>query len=331
MKKNLLRIITIIIVVCFLIAGGVCIASQLHGISFQGKIAIQGYLDNHNAGIFLYNRVFHIFTRITPQNMLVFSPAWSPDGKKLAFVYSNNDYVYFHIALLDISSGKIESLVDKGISDYLFNRDTALAWSPDGKQLLFDAASDTCHALFLYQLDQRNFHPLNIQFCKSKTGDSVELVSLSWSPGDAPLIGISYQGYYYYTDDIYLLKPPFTRSAWVIQGSDPVWRPGTDEFSYICKNPEKPYHNSLCIYSTGLEKSNEIFADYTYDHYAWSPDGQFILYINTGYEEASPSLLSLIDVKTGEQNTLLNLIHFYWSVYPGYFRWVDGEVSWSTK
>jgi Tol biopolymer transport system component len=332
MKNKAVRMVSILIGVLFavcLILGTVVVISQLHGISFQGKIAIQGYLDSQNVGIFLYDRIFHTLKRITPKNIYVVSPAWSPDGKKIAFLYAENNESNFHIAVLDVVSQKTDSLIYGGIGNYLFDQDTALAWSPDGKLLMVDATSGKCRVLFLYQLDDKVSRPLNIQFCQSDDGLSVYRLNLSWSPNDIPLIGVSYQrSYYPRVDDIYTLDSTFTKPIWVTKGSGPVWRPRTNEFAYICQDTNVSYpKSSMCLFSTENGLSTAIITDYGYDQYTWSPDGDSILYVETG-GESDPVFLSLVNLKTGEKFHLRPLF----SSLDQYLiprEWGGGTAIWS--
>jgi Tol biopolymer transport system component len=268
--------------------------------------------------------------------MLTFSPSWSPDGRVIAFVYGDLGRVDFHIALIDVGSRRIESLVDRGIGDLLIQQDTSLAWSPDGSHLLFDVvSSDHCHYLVLYDFKERVSHPLNITFCQGRGGERIEKLDLSWAPGQDPLVGVSHGRSYDDTDDIYMLAQTLTRPEWIAHGGYPVWRPGTKDVSYICSNA-KTGHPSLCLYSTQQGSTDLAVQDYSHgkytsDRYTWSPDGRSILYVETA-GESDPVFLSLVDLETGETHHLRGLAEFHW-VYigPEFHRWIEGNVTWSPK
>ncbi len=341
MKARIARILScflLVLVSCCLTGAVIIVLSQLHGISFHGKIALQGNVGAQNVGIFSYNRVFHTLERITPQNILAISPAWSPDGTKLAFVQSDPDQKEFHIALLEVSSRRIETLLDQGMGLYLFDWDTALAWSPDGSQLLFDgtlltpgSATRGCHALFLYQLDQKVSRPLNIEFCKSQSANYVHRLDLSWFPNAVPLVGVAHDMNYHATDDIYLLNPALTKADWVTQGAYPVWRPGTKDFSFICSSGQpRGFPHSICLYSMEHGTVTKIFKDYSYDKYAWSPDGRSILYVDRGFAIDDTAILTLANIETGDKYPLIPLGTYYWdrSIYS---TWYEGKALWSFK
>ncbi|MGB8646053.1 MAG: DPP IV N-terminal domain-containing protein, partial [Anaerolineae bacterium] len=335
-KVVLMSPFVLVLLCCCLIPGLVIVVSQLHGISFQGKIAVQGEMP-YDAGIFLYDRIFHTLKRITPQNMLAFSPAWSPDGTRIAFVFSDRDRKEYHVATIDVDSGKIEGLIDKGIDDFSFNDNTAIAWSPDGTQLLLDgtrlfpgSVAGGCHALFLYQFDQKAVRPLNIQFCQSKTGDDVYRLALSWFPGDVPLIGVSSTSSLGYTDDIYMLDQGLTKPEWITLGGYPVWRPGTKDFSFMCEHPGPVFPNSICLYSMQGGTTTKIVKDYNEDKYTWSPDGQTILYVEGPYKERDPIILTLANIASGDKYQLALLE----TIMPDnllYCSWFNGSAIWSAK
>ena len=59
------------------------------------------------------------------------NPAWSPDGRWIAFE-SNREGIH-HIYKMNISGGKLQQLTDEGE----FNSNPA--WSPDGKRIAFNS------------------------------------------------------------------------------------------------------------------------------------------------------------------------------------------------
>ena len=299
-----------------------------------GKIIVQGELGPKNIGLFTYNDWLYNLTRITPENMLAFSPVWSPNGKVIAFVYSDLEESDFRIAIMDVDSKKTGVILNRGIGNLLIQEGTSLAWSPDGNSLMFDlVGSDNCHYLFVYNVEKRKYQQASINFCQGKTiYPIINKLDISWSPGDAPLIGVSYQGDWGSRGDIYLADQALTKVRLITNGSYPIWRIGEQDFSYVCwKSPSSI--PAICLYSPDRGPLSTIVESYGYDKYTWSPDRRYILFVDVGHEIGNPSFLSAVDVNAKEKYNLLRLkkspLTLFDLLIP--FPWDGGEATWSAK
>jgi TolB protein len=83
--------------------------------------------------------------RLTTNPGLYEYPAWSPDGKKIAFVKDRNIYV------LDTTGGEGGANQPRLLTDHLRGRPVDLSWSPDGTELVF--ASITPQTGDVYKMD----------------------------------------------------------------------------------------------------------------------------------------------------------------------------------
>ena len=73
-----------------------------------------------------------------PQNLTLnhgedFSPAWSPDGTRIAFVSDRDGFFKYEIYVMDADGGNQERLTNNDFNDM------DPSWSPDGKQIVFSA------------------------------------------------------------------------------------------------------------------------------------------------------------------------------------------------
>ena len=60
-----------------------------------------------------------------------FSPAWSPDGKRIAYASDRDERWNYEIYVMDADGGNLQNLTHEPLED----KDPS--WSPDGKQIVF--------------------------------------------------------------------------------------------------------------------------------------------------------------------------------------------------
>ncbi len=77
-------------------------------------------------------------------------PAWSPDGKQIAFV-SNRDGRQHNIYVMDADGGNVKQLT-KEVDKFCY----APAWSPDGKKIVHMARNDSGGATMVMDADGSN-------------------------------------------------------------------------------------------------------------------------------------------------------------------------------
>lgn len=329
MKKNVKSslVILIFIVLPLLALSFLCITSGsgifkpqdiISRLSLRGNIAIQGILAPNDAGIFVYDQYTNTLRRLTPSEILVFNSSWSPDGTMIAFVYSDASRTDFQLALFDPKSGDIQSLVNN-FESFRVAQNTSIAWSPDGQRILVGLiASDGSNRMVDVSILDGTYNLTPLVF--NVVGNSISSIEISWSPGEVPIAGVVNIGS---EDDIYLVSSDLSSTTWIAHGSSPTWRPGTDSVSYLCSNASDDIP-SLCIYSTELNTETVLIRNFSFEDYAWSPDGNFILYIDARGEN-EPVFLALISIETGNRIRLRSL-----TPNDGQ-RWFNGPVSWTNE
>jgi TolB protein len=142
---------------------------------------------------------------------LVSSPAWSPDGKRLAFVQmdrrGNSD-----IMVLDLATGRARRLTDgNGIN-------TEPSWNPNGTQIAFTSDREGAPQVFLMQDDGSNLRKL--------TYEGLYNASPSWSPNGAMLAYVSrFEGKF----DLFVYKlgegKAYQITTGVSTSESPTWSP----------------------------------------------------------------------------------------------------------
>jgi TolB protein len=148
---------------------------------------------------------------LTGSGGLVSSPAWSPDGKRLAFVQGdrrgNSD-----ILVLDLASGRARRLTDgNGIN-------TEPCWNPAGTQIAFTSDREGGPQVFLMQDDGSNLRKL--------TMEGLYNASPSWSPNGAMVAYVSrFEGKF----DLFVYKlgegKAYQITTGVSTSESPAWSP----------------------------------------------------------------------------------------------------------
>lgn len=154
------------------------------------------------------------FERLYPQGKqegLCSSPAWSPDGKRLAFVLGdrrgNSD-----VMVLDMETGRVRRLTDNsGIS-------TEPCWNPSGTQIAFTSDREGGPQVFLMQDDGSNLRRL--------TTEGAYNASPAWSPTGEYLAYVSrFEGKF----DLFVYKmgegKAYQITTGVSSSESPAWSP----------------------------------------------------------------------------------------------------------
>lgn len=110
----------------------------------------------------------------------VMSPAWSPNGKRLAYVAFNVYKGVSSLRVQDLSSGNVRTIASgSGVN-------SAPAWSPDGSRIAFTKSSNGNSDIFVYNLNTGQKRQLT-------RGSSIN-TEPSWSPDGSKIAFTSDRG-----------------------------------------------------------------------------------------------------------------------------------------
>ncbi|MBK8726557.1 MAG: PD40 domain-containing protein [Holophagaceae bacterium] len=149
-------------------------------------------------------------TTVSPQGHC-YSPIWSPDGKRIAFVQGdrrgNSD-----IMILDVDSGRVKRLTDGGCIN------TEPSWNPNGTQVAFTSDREGGPQVYLMEEDGSNVRRL--------TFEGNYNASASWSPNGAMVAYVSrFEGKF----DLFVHKlgegKAYQITTGIFSSEGPAWSP----------------------------------------------------------------------------------------------------------
>jgi len=227
-------------------------------------------------------------------------PAWSPDGKRIAFVSNRNyrdgnGYSLFEtdIYIMDVDGSNLVQLTN----DPSFN--TTPTWSSDGHRIAFVSNRDgKIPSIYVIDIDGSNLKQLT-----SRTYD----VNPAWSPDGQHIVFSSNRGYNVsggsgFDDfDIYIMNSDGSNVVRLtrIPGTEttPVWSPDGSRIAFI-SDPKGLGDQDFDLYVMNADGSNVIkltSEQLIYSHVTWSPDGLSIVFDKETFKHSGKSNIYIID------------------------------------
>lgn len=198
------------------------------------------------------------------------SPAWSPDGRYVAFTSRRDEN--WDLYLLDPATGATSRLTDHP------HYDGAPSWSPDGQQLAFESMREGDLDVFILRLEDGSVTPVTL----SPAADYAPV----WSPDGTHIAFVSWRDG---NQEVYVADPagtagPSNFSDNPANDSLPRWRSAT-ELSFVSDRGGKP---ALYVQRMGLAGTIGVPSSVTLvgatdgagAAHGWSPDGEQVAYVS---------------------------------------------------
>jgi len=292
-----------ILIVSFTIA--LIIAGTLWWIPFhklsKGQMAIIGN-SGSGPGIYLLNPLFRVWNRLPTDNLYPYYIAWSPDGKNVAFTYSdsdteNNPNAVIGIAILNLESMTIEK-------EYVAPSDESLdvvTWSPDGQSLIFDVYENNVLSAF-QKLDFYTGKLQSIPFPQNIQRQNIGVNHIEVAQNNDYVIGGS--------DGVFIAPPDLESLRQVMPYMDGFFlTPDRKEITTPCAP------TTLCNYSIDTAELTRTYHGALPDHGAflagnWSYDEKDVVY-QLGSGEGDPEYIMLLDLQNKQNYTICKFPHYY--------------------
>ena len=233
------------------------------GIS-QTQIA---FLMQENAGkeIYLIDFDGHNLRRVTHDNTVNLSPAWSPDAKWIMYT----SYAAHNPDLIMIdTSGQQRQTIHR-----LPGLNAAPAWSPDMQSIALVLSRDQNSEVYILNKDrqlERLTRHFNIDTSPTWSPDGKKIAFTSDRSGTgAPQI--------YIMDSVKGDRSQVTRISFGSGYNDnPAWSPNGDKIAYTSREGRK---FQIRVYDLNTHKSQLLTSGFgSSEQPSWSPDGRFIIY-----------------------------------------------------
>lgn len=179
-----------------------------------------------------------------------YGPAWSPDGRRIAFRSSG------HIFVIDAAGKKLRQLTDAKAAD------SNPAWSPKGGRIAFGRSN----GIWTMRADGRQQHRL------TRNGRDHEP---AWSPNGRRIVFVRSKDVSMRTGDLWLVGANGGRARKLTQrGFDPSWSPDGRTIAF-----EGPSESGIFVINADGSGRHRLGSG---EDPSWSPDGRRIAFAGGG-------------------------------------------------
>jgi len=240
------------------------------------------------------------------------NPAWSPDGKRIAFMSDRDGHVNirgrsaYEIYVMDADGGDQRNLTNDP------NNDRSPSWSSDGKHIVFssDRDSDRDHNIEIYVMDADGENQERL------TNNLTEDQYPSWSP-DGKRIAFSarrdghFENEFGITYEIYVMDADGGNEQRLTENRNndwyPSWSPDGKQIAFAADRKGDVVNWDIYVMAANGANQQNLTENRVYDSSpSWSPDGKRIAFFSFRDENTE---IYVMDADGGNPQNLTNNPH----------------------
>jgi TolB protein len=229
----------------------------------------------------------------SPDNFVqIVSPAWSPDGTRLAFEYrvigtggpcGADQFLCSSLVILDVGTGETETIVTQTGSP------TTPSWSPDGSRLAF-SKMDHERGSSIWVVDEDGTHAKRLtRSVRTQFGWSTD-IDPTWSPGGERVAFTTSRSMGANSWSIWTVETSRSQRTTKLMATDendfqPDWSPDGSKIAFV-RTFAYPDYRIYTVSADGLAETEILRTNTPVELPKWSPDGTKIVYLERPREIA---------------------------------------------
>lgn len=274
------RVLLVIVSVCILVFGLLISGVMLFGRVLPNKQLVYVSSQRNRSDLFLLDLYHRIQIELINE---AFTPAWSPDGERIAF-YSPRDGGR-DLYIMDVNTRHIQRLTQN------LANNASPSWSPDGHEIAFASDYDDAFGIFVMPVDCND----SFKRCAKRLtpNDNYWYAAPAWSPDGSRIAFVSTRNTTSPIDDslgnadVYVMNRDGSGLQRLTEnlGEDytPAWAPDSRHIVYSAQNikfgtMEILIMDTQCSTATGC--MHPLFSDIVDLMPAWSSDGSSIVFVD---------------------------------------------------